>query len=90
VGNLPEAFIGSFEYDYEVTKVNPDGTATVTIRAWNYTNIESATRIPDSGAAPFGPYSLGPYASMKFVQDVLGGYQPIRQDVTWTETVRMP
>ncbi|MGO4595598.1 hypothetical protein AB4Z18_17425 [Leifsonia sp. 2TAF2] len=26
----------------------------------------------------------------KFIQDVFGGYQPIRQDITWTETVRIP
>lgn len=89
-GNLPEAFIGSFEYKYKVTKVNGDGTVTVTIHAWNYTTVESATRIPGTGDAPFGPYYLGPYASMKFIQDVLGGFQPIRQDITWTTKLRMP
>ncbi|MET3564872.1 hypothetical protein SAMN04515691_0978 [Leifsonia sp. 98AMF] len=89
-GNLPEAFMGSFAYDYDVTTVNGDGTATVTIHAWNYTDVESATRIPGTSKAPGGPYYLGPYASMKFVQDVLGGYQTIRQDITWTETVRLP
>jgi len=54
------------------------------------TNIESATRIPGTGDKPLGPYYVGPYASMKFIQDVFGGYQPIRQDITWTETVRTP
>lgn len=89
-GNLPEAFIGSFQYKYDVSQVNADGTATVKIHAWNYTDVESATRIPGTSDKPGGPYYLGPYASMKFVQDVLGGYQTIKQEITWTETVRLP
>lgn len=90
MGNLPEAFLGSFDYNYRVTQLNSDGTASITIHAWNYTTIESATRIPGSKDWPLGPHYLGPYASMRFIRDVLGGFQPIRQDVTWTATVRMP
>ena len=89
-GNLPEAFIGSFAYEYTVTEVDPDGMATVKIHAWNDTTIESATRIPGSRKWPLGPHYLGPYASMRFIRDVLGSFQPIRQDITWTATVRMP
>lgn len=87
-GNLPEAFIGSFEYSYEVTKLNADGTAVVTITATNWTTPESGTRIPWTEDAPFGPYHVPPYDKMKHLQETKGQFQPIKQEITWTRTLK--
>ncbi|WP_434316444.1 hypothetical protein [Leifsonia sp. P73] len=87
-GNLPEAFIGSFDYTYEVTKLNDDGTAVVTIKATNVTTPESATRIPSTETWPFGPYHVPPYDKMKHLQETKGQFQPITQEITWTQTLR--
>ncbi|MGH1523977.1 hypothetical protein ACRAWC_08020 [Leifsonia sp. L25] len=87
-GNLPEAFIGSFDYTYDLTKLNADGTAVVTITATNVTTPESATRIPWTDKAPFGPYHVPPFDKMKHLQETEGQFQPITQEITWTQTLK--
>ena len=80
-GNLPETFIGSFEYRFTVTSLTSTA-ATVTVTAKNTTSIESATRIPSTGL-----YVPGTYGYMHMMEDIMGAYAPTTQTITWTQEI---
>jgi hypothetical protein len=87
-GNLPEAFMGSFDYSFRILSIDAHGHARVSVRVTNPTTVESATRIPGTKRWPLGPHYLGPYAPMKTSQ-AFGGFPDITQEITWTEVISL-
>lgn len=87
-GNLPEAFMGSFEYSFRILSIDAHGHARVSVRVTNPTTVESATRIPGTTEWPLGPQYLGPYSPMKISQ-AFGRFPDITQEVSWTEMVSL-
>ncbi|WP_308797703.1 RHS repeat-associated core domain-containing protein [Agromyces silvae] len=82
-GNLPEAFTGSFNYEFQVVEQSVERAAIVQITVTNPTTIESFTRIPWD-RENFFEYFKGP---MDMSNQLFGTYKRIDQTLTWTERV---
>ncbi len=82
-GNLPESFVGSFSYSWELVSTD-DELAVVRVTSRNRTTIDSATRIPVENA----DLHLWPfYESMQGINSSLGGYETISQTIVWEAKV---
>jgi RHS repeat-associated protein len=80
INETAEAFVGSFDLDYEIMAVDPDsGKAVVTFHAHNQTDVKSMTRnplVPKQEGGGNGP-ATGPWSAKT-------------QDYYWTEVITFP
>jgi len=79
VGNLPETFVGSFDYSYHVTGLDSQDQPIVSIQASNDTTSASATRVPGAN------FSLEGGLDTLMIEH--GWFLPVHQDLLWTAVV---
>jgi RHS repeat-associated protein len=84
-GNLAVTYLGSYQLDYNIVRVDPvNGIAEVSIHVHNDSTIASATHPPVLGYTPWWDQNIGQPLDAAFSQ---GPMSPTSQDFWWSELV---
>ncbi len=85
VGNLADAYLGSYDTKFKVTGVDPNGVATVDMHVSNNSDLKSLSHYPVVGKFRWWKEHVEPHIIAQGPK--AGPLSPTRQDFYWRETI---
>jgi|GEM_PF-3973678 len=85
VGNVADGFLGSYDAEFKVRDIDPQGRATVDMHVFNDSDLKSLSHAPVVGYTGWWAANVEPHIIAAGPKG--GPFSPTRQDFYWTETI---